>query len=323
VRVSEALRAQNLSFNARDQNQRGALTIAGGRVFVPYGGHFGDCGDYHGWVVGVSIANPEDVIAWHTRANGGGVWAPGGVSLADEALFIATGNTLEAKEWGDGEAIIQLSFALKTSNRPTDYFTPRNWRELDDRDADLGGTNPMPIDLPGSAGTIPLLLALGKDGKAYLLDRRNLGGIGGALVDEKVSSRAIRTAPAAFPVGSSVFVAFAGQGSACPGRAENVGLAVLKVAALPKPSVETAWCGAVHGAGSPIATVSDEHGADPIVWMLGSEGDDQLHGFRGDTGAPLTGKGPRLEGLRHFGTILAANGHLYVAGDGRIYAFAF
>jgi len=87
--------------------------------------------------------------------------------------------------------------------------------------------------------------------------------------------------------------------------------------------VATAWCGSVHGAGAPIVTTSDEQGADLIVWMLGSEGDERLHAFRGDTGAPLVSTRERMQGLRHFGTILAANARLYVAAEARIYAFAF
>ena len=323
LNVSEVLRAKGLHFNARDQNERGALIIAGGRVYVPYGGHFGDCGDYHGAVVGISLDDPKDVIGWETRGAGGGIWAPGGISFADQSLFVATGNTLNAKGWADGEAIIRLSLDLKTSDRPMDYFAPRNWRELDGQDSDLGGTNPLPLNVPSSGGTVPLLLALGKDGKAYLVDRRNLGGIGGALVEVMVSSRPIRTSPAAFLSGDGMLVALAGDGVSCPNKADNSGLIVLKVNAAPRPGIATAWCGSVQGAGAPIVTTSDESGADPIVWIVGAEGDHRLHGFRGNTGEPLTSPGERLEGLRHFTTILAANDHLYVADDARIYAFGF
>jgi hypothetical protein len=37
----------------------------------------------------------------------------------------------------------------------------------------------------------------------------------------------------------------------------------------------------------------------------------------------LTSPGERLEGLRHFTTILAANDHLYIANGPRIYGFGF
>ena len=41
------------------QNERGALALVNGIVYVPYSGHAGDCGSYHGWVVGVHINNPS------------------------------------------------------------------------------------------------------------------------------------------------------------------------------------------------------------------------------------------------------------------------
>jgi hypothetical protein len=56
--------------------------------------------------------------------------------------------------------------------------------------------------------------------------------------------------------------------------------------------------------------------------MLGAEGDNRLHGLRGDTGEPLF-TGHALAGLRHFQTLIATEDRLYVAADGAIYAFAF
>jgi len=76
--------------------------------------------------------------------------------------------------------------------------------------------------------------------------------------------------------------------------------------------------------GAPIVTTSDDNGANPIVWIVGAEGDNRLHGYRGDTGEELTkATGETMQGLRHFVTILAAEGNLYIAADERIYAFAF
>jgi hypothetical protein len=80
IDVADALRGAPQPFNSRDQNERGALTIVDGMLYVPFGGHFGDCGDYHGWVVGVSLLDRGKVISWSTRARGGGIWAPGGIS---------------------------------------------------------------------------------------------------------------------------------------------------------------------------------------------------------------------------------------------------
>ena len=309
------------AFQALYQNQRGALAIEGGRVYVPYGGHFGDCGPYRGWVVGISLGNPGDIVRWETRAEGGGIWAPGGISSNGHSLFLATGNTVGASRWSDGEAVFRLSPSLAHTQNPSDFFAAADWRLLDRRDLDIGGSNPLPLDPPlATGGTQALLLALGKDGRAYLLDRRNLGGIGGGLVTARVAARPIITAPAAYPSPDGVLVALAGHGTACPAGGDN-SLLALDIRAGAPPALRTAWCAAFDGWGSPIVTTTDGR-ADPIVWVLGAEGDDRLHGFRGDTGARLFRSAP-LAGLRHFQTLIATPGRLYVGADGRLYAFSF
>ena len=97
VDVGDALRGIGQTFNPRYQNQHGALTILNGSVYAPFGGHLGDCVDYHGWVVGISIGNPKSVRAWSTRASGGGIWARGGISSDERALYVATGNTMSCR----------------------------------------------------------------------------------------------------------------------------------------------------------------------------------------------------------------------------------
>lgn len=318
VDVADTLRMQGQAFDPRTQNQRGALAILDGTLYVPFGGHFGDCGTYYGWVVGVPIGDPHQLRFWRTRARGGGIWAPGGIAGAGRSLFVATGNTEGASQWADGEAVVRLDPDLHHSDAKTDFFAPPDWRALDERDADLGGTNPLPLSVEGSTGAQRLVLALGKDQKAYLLDPLDLGGIGGALVAEKVAVYPIRTAPAVYPVAGAAYVAFQGSGARCPAGPQGE-LTVLKITGGAPPGIGAAWCGGVSGAGAPIVTTTDGI-ANPIVWMLGAEGDNRLHGFRGDTGAPLFSSEP-LTGLRHFQTLIAADGRLYVGADGRLYAF--
>jgi hypothetical protein len=74
----------------------------------------------------------------------------------------------------------------------------------------------------------------------------------------------------------------------------------------------------------PIVTTVED-GSSPIVWAAGAEGDNRLHGFRGDTGQPVYTGGAgenTMPALRRFATILAANGRFFLAGDGRVYAFS-
>jgi hypothetical protein len=64
IDVADALRDAPQPFNSRDQNERGALTIVDGTLYVPFGGHFGDCGDYHRWVVGAFLTGATRRRSW-------------------------------------------------------------------------------------------------------------------------------------------------------------------------------------------------------------------------------------------------------------------
>ncbi len=318
IDVADALQKSGRHFDPRVQNQRAAITLLDGAIYVAFGGHFGDCGNYHGWVVGLPLRDPKRPVSFETRARGGGIWAPGGLAAVGHHLFFATGNTFGAGTWSDGEAVIRVGSDLRRSNNSRDYFAPSDWKKLDAYDADLGGSNPLPVDLPGGQA---LLLALGKDRKAYLLDRNNLGGIGGQLATETVSNVRIATSPAAYQVGNDVFVAFQAPGAHCPRSGKGNELTVLKIGAGKPPTMTTAWCGALRGFGSVLVTTTDGH-SNPVVWILGAQGDNRLHAFRGDTGEPIFTSQP-LSGLHHFQTLIATQDHLYVGADRRIYAFAF
>ena len=60
---------------------------------MAYSGFVGDCGKFHGWVVGVDINNPVNVGAWATTAMSGGIWGHGGVASDGPNMFVVTGNT--------------------------------------------------------------------------------------------------------------------------------------------------------------------------------------------------------------------------------------
>lgn len=322
IDLEHVFSGQEPEFLGRRQNQRGALLIFGDMVYVPFGSFF-DCDAYHGTVVGVSLSDPQKVARWATRAKGGGVWAPGGVVSDEKGLFLATGNTFEATDWSDGEAVIRLSADLQPSANVSDYFTPANWLDLDSQDSDLGSIAPIMVDATAGADHRRFVLALGKEGKAYLLDRDNLGGIGGAVAVTTVSARGIYAAAASYAIGDTAYVAFPASDANCPKVDAKNGVAVLSVQGTTTPSVNVAWCAPMHGLGSPITTTIDGR-AYPIVWMLGAEGDNRLHAFRADTGEVLfDGPDQGLKGLHRFQTLIATRDRLYVAADNAIYAFKF
>ena len=222
------------SFAPALQNQRGALALFAGKVFVPFSGHWGDCGAYHGFVVGVSESDPGKAASFATRARGGGIWAQGGVSGDGQSLFAATGNAFGADSWGDGEAVLRLGPDLARPTGARDTFAPSDWRELDYRDLDLGGTAPVPLEIAATNGARKLILAIGKNGVAYLLDRDNLGGIGGALTSARVTTNVAITGPAVWSAGDSAFVALQGDGARCPSDKPGQGLIALKISRRPR-----------------------------------------------------------------------------------------
>jgi hypothetical protein len=262
------------------------------------------------------------------RARGGGIWAQGGVSGDGQSLFAVTGNTFGttgwfgATEWSDGEAVLRLSPDLARPIETRDYFAPSNWRDLDRRDLDLGGTAAIPFDVVGPNGARKLIFAIGKTGEAYLLDRDNLGGVGGALANARVTTNIAITSPAVWNAADGVLVVLQGDGADCPRGEPADGLIALKIRVDPAPVIETAWCGSVAHAGSPIVTTTDGR-SDPIVLVVGAEGDNRLHAFRADSGEPLATPPETMPGLHHFQTLIAAEDRLYVAADDTIYAFAF
>src|SRR6266436_3707225 len=74
VDVNATVVYNGINFVSLAQEERGGLALVNGIVYVSYSGYVGDCGIYHGWVVGVDINNPSNVMAWATTATGGGIW---------------------------------------------------------------------------------------------------------------------------------------------------------------------------------------------------------------------------------------------------------
>ncbi|HEV3237958.1 MAG TPA: fibronectin type III domain-containing protein, partial [Gemmataceae bacterium] len=194
-----------VQFNALREHQRGALNLVNNTVYVEWASH-GDNGPYHGWVAKWDVSNLTTngfVLTGilNTSPNNGlaGIWQGGG-ALAFEAngsaFYFETGNgsagapTLNANGFPTSasynEALVKV--VADTTTTPTnqnangwglkvaDYFIPYNVQALDGADSDFGSG--APLLLPDSAG-IPghphLMLAAGKEGKVYLIDRDNLG----------------------------------------------------------------------------------------------------------------------------------------------------
>ena len=158
------------------QQERGALVLLGSRVYVPFGGLYGDCSDYKGRVVGAPISGAGPLVAFTTlNQRQAGIWAPSGESVRDNSLYVATGNGTPYDQVDDSDSVLRLSPDLKVEDR----FTPSNFESLSADDQDLGST--APALLPGG-----LIFQVGKEGVGYVLDGTRLGGTGGELASSDV-----------------------------------------------------------------------------------------------------------------------------------------
>ncbi len=314
VDVGEVAVYNETIFTPSIQVQRPALGIVANVLYVPYGSFLDHC-DYHGWLIGVPLNDPTNATAWATDAIGGAIWGVGGVANDGKTPFVTTGNTYNPPVWGGGEAVIRFQPGPIFSGDPSDYWVPPNWLTLDTQDKDLGSCGPLLVDVPGATPS-HLVVALGKDGNAYLLNRDNLGGITVPIASSHVSNGSIIQAAVTYQTKQGTYVAF---------RANSTTLSAFRITATDPPGIVNAWSVAQPGRASPFVTSTD--GVDDVVvWVVGADvgGDQRLHGFDGDTGNPIyAGGGPNelLNGSRRFNTGIAVHGRIYLANDNRVYAF--
>src|SRR5215472_16390593 len=162
----------------RFDQQRAALSLERGRVYVAFGGLFGDCGPYRGSVVGVPASGRGAMVSYRVpTAREAGMWAAGGpVVSPDGTIYVAAGNGAStAPPWDGSDSVTALTPAL----RRIGIFAPATWAADNASDSDLGSTAP---GLLGSG----LILADGKSGTGYLLNAHHLTGVGSQVTQAPV-----------------------------------------------------------------------------------------------------------------------------------------
>src|SRR5439155_2403734 len=219
--------------------------------------------------------------------------------------------------WGGGEAIIRFQPGPIFSGLPADFWVPRNWLTLDYYNLDLGGSGPFLVDVPGATPS-SLVFAVGKNGSAYVVNRDNVGGMGAPTAASRVGPNSIIQAAATYRTNQATYVVL---------RVNNNRLSALRITATNPPAIGRGWSADRNfsGCGSPFVTSTD--GAnDMVVWVVGTEGDQRLHGYDGDTGAVVYGGGGPNElmgGTHSYSTTgIVARGRIYIATDNKVYAFA-
>jgi outer membrane protein assembly factor BamB len=267
------------------QQERSALSLANGMIYIPYGGLAGDCAQYYGWVVGIPANGTGSMVFYKVpTTREGGIWAPSGLAIDPSGnVYAATGNGASITTYDHGDSVIKLSANLTEEG----YFAPTNWSVLNQNDADLGSLGPAIVG-PN------LLFQIGKEGVGYILNSSQLDGIGkqlysSSVCDESFGGTAFSSPLIFVPCINGLVVLQLGDGNFT---------AKLLISGL--------------NAGPPTVT-------DGIVWTIDSNS-GLLYGFSTSSGHQdyTFSLGP----VEHFTSSAAGDGRLFVAATNIVESFS-
>ena len=286
------------------EQQRPAITLANGSLYVPFGGLDGDCGQYHGYVVSVAVSGAGPLGSYQVPTQReGAVWETNGAVVSPQGdLYVATGNGSSSNpaHFDEGDSVVELSPSLKRIS----YWAPGNWLALNDHDWDLGSAGP--INVPGTS----LLFIAGKPSSSgdtgYLMNEEHLAGIGhGAYSAPACPGGGDFGADASDVVGAGksarIFI-YAACGS---------GTAALQVTTSP-PAFHRVWSPSFGSPNGPPIV------AGGLVWALDWDG-AALYGMNPVTGHVVVHR--TTDDLEHFATPGVGDGMLLVPSAGGVEAF--
>jgi outer membrane protein assembly factor BamB len=268
-------------------NQRGALALSQGYVYVPFGGRAGDCGQYQGRVVASPVDGTGAVLTYTVpTAREGGLWGPAGptVDPATGDLLVSTGNSNSTTTFDYGESVIRLSPSLNL----LDYWAPSNWVTLNQGDVDIGSVGPTIL------GNNRIFQA-GKAGVGYLLAADHFGRVGGQVFSADICA------------GGGVFGGTAYMAPYIYVPCTN-GLAAVLVAP-DGNSFSVVWRGPSGNARPPIVSGG-------LVWSLYPT---TLEAFSATTGTPAYQAA--VSGVATFSTPSSGDGQIFVAANGGVRSF--
>jgi outer membrane protein assembly factor BamB len=143
--------------------QRTSATLDDNRVVFGYGGNYGDCEPYHGWVESVPVTGGRAYffeVSNRPNDSQGAVWMGGAAPIITSKgdVYVATGNgayNSPSDRFDDSDAVLELSPTLKLLQ----YFAPYDWYSDNGNDYDLGSAVPAVVDggvaFSGSTAYLP------------------------------------------------------------------------------------------------------------------------------------------------------------------------
>jgi len=321
-----------LQFDAKQYKERSALLLANGQVYLAFASHC-DITPYNGWIMAYDEGSLAQTHVLQITPNGidGAIWDTGGMAADSAANIYATvGNgtfdtTLDGAgmpgQQDFGNAALKIA-ASGATLAVADYFTPSTTVSESANDVDFGsGSVLLLVDQTDAAGTVQhLLVAGGKDGNLYLLDRDDMGhysAAGDAVYQHIAVGGALYSAPIYY--NGSVYVGDVG---------DTLKAYAFSNAKLPvTPSSQTAQTFAYPGT-SPA--VSAQGTANAILWAVqsGQGAAAVLYAYNpADLGQEYYSSSQAAGGRDDFGngnkfvTPVIANGKVFIATPNGVAVF--
>ena len=307
------------AFDPNPTGERGASLLLDGRIYVPFGGLYGDCGNFHGWVVGIDTADPTHQTAWATPTpgRGSGIWAPGGISADPTGnIFAATGNGFTGASMGEYVVKLQSGTNGPTlATGPQNFFSPSDRLALDAMDQDIGSVAPLILpDHTGSA-TPHLAFQPGKVGVGYLVNREDLGGnstgngiTGEAVYSQRIFSGGVYGSTATWSDGTNVYIFSPGSGTRSTPCTGSAGVMALRLGLTGTSSTfAPVWCTGSISNASPA--ISSNGNSDGILWVSG--GTNTLRAYNISDGTEIFAA-TDSPGVRKWSPPVIADGRVYV-----------
>jgi hypothetical protein len=329
-----------VSFNSLRHNQRPALLLSNGVVYISFASH-NDYVPYHGWILGYQAAQGlKQTLVYNTSPNatsfGAGIWMSGDGLATDSTgnIFFVTGNGIFDANTGGVDYGDSLMSINPTTGAVNTYFTPANQANDSANDLDLGSGGVLLLPpQAGSAAHPSLALTAGKDGSLYLVDRTNMGGYNSS------TNNIVQTLQNEFPGGTYHTGNFKAPVwwngnlyySADADNVRSFSISNSQITAGPKNSLIFNYPGGTLG-------VSSNGNSTPILWAIqrndldplgnGTVAPGILHAFDATNVATELYNSNQAGGSRDildltnkWSAPLPANGRVYVASEGFLTAF--
>jgi hypothetical protein len=332
---SATLSYSGTTFDSGAQNQHGALLLVNGILYIPFGGQYGDGGNYLGWIVAVDTTTPSKVAGWATQSPRSGIWGAGGLASDGTYVFGVTGDTTSVpRATSDSQEVVRVTGLAQFSRDEASVFVPTEWQGWDRPagDLDFGASTPAYVPLPAGSTPSAYLVAPAKAGRVFILDGTDLSAgsyptPGGSLADLVVASttgESVYTSPTIYSSASGLHATInVGQSPAnCPAGTPTSSEMIVSLLLHPgQATIGTeVWCAPNAGGGHmnypPISTTTDGASANALVWFVNGS---QLEAVDGDTGkVVVTTTGAACDSVPSMSYPIAAKNRIVVAALGHL-----